>query len=268
MEAIIDKLGAFAPLLISGLKAAVFLLVGYAVAGIAARVVRRRVRASEHLDDTLGNFFASIVRWLILAVVLIAVLQVFGFQATSLVAVLGAASLAVGLALQGTLSNMAAGVMLILFRPYKLGDYVDIGGTAGTVQDLNLFITELVTPDNVQILVPNGSAWGAIVTNYSAHDTRRLDLTFSIDYGDDMDKAMELVRATAAADERVMDDPAPWVRVVNLGESSVDLQARLWCAGADYWELKFELTRQVKQAFDEAGITIPYPHRVAIQQQA
>jgi len=268
MEAIVEQLGTFAPILISGIKAAVFLLVGYAAAAFAARLVRRRVQLSERLDDTLGGFFASIVRWLILAVVLIAVLQVFGFQATSLVAVLGAASLAVGLALQGTLSNMAAGVMLILFRPYKLGDYVDIGGTAGTVQDLNLFITELVTPDNVQILVPNGSAWGAIITNYSAHDTRRLDLTFSIGYGDDMDQAMDIVRRTAVADARVLEDPQPWVRVVSLGESSVDLQARLWCVGSDYWELKFELTKQVKQAFDQTGITIPYPHRVAIQQQA
>ena len=154
--------------------------------------------------------------------------------------------------------------MLIIFRPYKLGDYVDIAGTTGTVKDLNLFVTELVTPDNVQIIVPNGQSWGAIISNYSAHDTRRVDMVFGIDYGDSADVAKAIILRVAGADGRVLADPEPWVRVTNLGDSSVDLTARVWCASEDYWELKFELTQAVKEAFDTNGISIPYPHSVEI----
>ncbi|MCE8525437.1 mechanosensitive ion channel [Ruegeria pomeroyi] len=256
------------PLIVSAGKALVVLILGWTVAGMIAGLVRRRINATPQIDPTLGNFTASLVRWAILAMVLVAVLGIFGIEATSIVAVLGAASLAIGLALQGTLSDLAAGVMLVVFRPYKLGQFVDIGGTSGTVRDLNLFTTELVTPDNVQIIVPNGQAWGSIITNYSAHDTRRVDLVFGIDYGDDAGKAMEIVERTAHSDKRVLADPAPWVRVTNLGDSSVDLTARIWCRAEDYWELKFELTRRVKEAFDAGGISIPYPHSVEIHKEA
>lgn len=266
MDQIIEQAGAFGPLVLSTVKALIVLIVGWTVAGVVARTVRKRVNASEEIDNTLGNFAASIVRWIILLVVLIAVLSMFGIEATSLVAMMGAATLAIGLALQGTLSDLAAGFMLILFRPYKLGQYVDIGGTAGTVKDLNLFITELVTPDNVQIIVPNGQAWGSVITNYSAHDTRRVDLVFGIDYGDDADKAIDIILACGAADGRLLNDPEPWARVTNLGDSSVDITARLWCNAADYWEVKFALTNAVKLAFDAQGISIPYPHTVMVQQ--
>lgn len=265
MEAITETLGAYAPLVISAVKALVVLIIGWMIAGIISGVIRRKVNANPRIDDTLGNFGASVIKWVILLVVLIAVLGIFGIEATSLVAVLGAATLAIGLALQGTLSDLAAGFMLILFRPYRLGQYVDIGGTSGTVKDLNLFITELVTPDNVQIIVPNGQAWGAIITNFSHHATRRVDLTFGIDYGDDADKALNLILDLARADSRIHDDPAPWARVTNLGDSSVDLTARLWCDAADYWDIKFEMTKAVKEAFDKNGISIPYPHSVEIQ---
>ncbi|WP_306151378.1 mechanosensitive ion channel family protein [Roseovarius sp. MMSF_3281] len=267
MEAIMDSMGAYAPLVINAVKALVVLIIGWMVAGMVSGLVRRKVNANENIDNTLGNFVASIVKWVILIMVLVAVLGIFGIEATSLVAVLGAATLAIGLALQGTLSDLAAGFMLILFRPYKLGQYVDIGGTAGTVKDLNLFITELVTPDNVQIIVPNGQAWGAIITNFSHHDTRRVDMTFGIDYGDDADKAMGIILDLAKADARVHEDPAPWVRVTNLGDSSVDLTARLWCNAADYWDLKFEMTKAVKEAFDKSGVSIPYPHSVEIKKE-
>lgn len=267
MEGLIEQLGAYGPIVFNAVKALAFLIIGWIVAGTLSRFVRRRVESNPKIDDTLGAFFAAILKWLILIAVLIAVLQVFGFEATSLVAVLGAATLAIGFALQGTLADLAAGVMLIIFRPYKVGQYVDIGGTAGTVQDLNLFVTELVTPDNVQIIMPNGKAWGAIVTNFSTHDTRRLDLNFGIGYGDDADKAMETIKKIASADERIHDDPAPWVRVVNLGDYSVDLATRLWCDTGDYWDLKFDMTKQIKEAFDQAGVTIPYPHTVEIHKQ-
>jgi small conductance mechanosensitive channel len=268
MQELLTRLGPLGPLTIHAVQAIAFLIVGWIVAGVLGRFVRRSVARNPRIDDTLGGFFASMVKWLVLAAVVIAVLQIFGFEATSLVAVLGAATLAIGMGLQGTLADIAAGVLLIVFRPYKLGQYVDIGGTAGTVKDLNLFTTELATPDNVQIVMPNGKAWGSIITNYSALETRRVDLTFGIDYGDDADKAMALIVDVATADKRVHADPAPWVRVVNLGESSVDLGVRLWCDAADYWELKFAMTKQVKDAFDKKGISIPYPHSVEIQKKA
>lgn len=268
MEELIEQAGAYTPLLINVVKALVVLILGWMLAGLISGLVRRRIEAHPRLDQTLGAFAANMVRWLILIVVLLAVLNLFGIEATSVVAMLGAATLAIGLALQGTLSDLAAGFMLILFRPFKLGQYVDIAGTSGTVVDLNLFFTELKTPDNVQIVVPNGQAWGQIITNYSHHDTRRLDLTFGIDYDDSADTAMQVILDKARADSRIMEDPEPWVRVTNLGESAVDLTARLWCQSGDYWNLKFELTKSIKEAFDDKGISIPYPHRVEVVRKA
>lgn len=256
------------PLAVNSAKALMVLILGWIASGMIGGAIRRKVNRTPEIDPTLGNFAASVVRWAILAMVLVAVLGLFGIEATSLVAMLGAATLAIGLALQGTLSDLAAGFMLILFRPYKLGQYVDIGGTSGTVRDLNLFITELATPDNVQIIIPNGQAWGAIITNFSHHDTRRVDLVFGIDYGDDADKAKAIILAQAQADARVLAEPEPWVRVTNLGDSSVDLTARIWCKAEDYWELKFALTQAVKEAFDKGGISIPYPHTVEIRRDA
>ncbi|MGI9374406.1 MAG: mechanosensitive ion channel family protein [Hyphomicrobiales bacterium] len=268
MQNIVEQMGGYAPLAMSALQALVFLILGYLVAGIVQRYIRRRATKSDTLDETLGNFFTSIAKWVILAVVVIAVLQLFGFQATSLVAILGAASLAIGLALQGTLSNVAAGVMLIIFRPYKIGDYVDVGGTSGTVKEITLFTTELATPDNVQIIVPNGQAWGSVIQNYSTHEQRRVDVTFGIDYGDDADKAIAIILECAKQDARVLDDPEPFAKVVNLGDSSVDIAMRIWCENADYWDLKFAMTRNVKLAFDDQGISIPYPHQVEISKPA
>lgn len=268
MESIAGQLGAYGPLIVNALKALIILVIGWMIAGAISRWARARVMSNPNIDDTIGNFVASILKWVILLIVLIAVLGLFGIEATSLVAVLGAATLAIGLALQGTLSDVAAGFMLIVFRPYKLGQFVDIAGTSGTVKDLNIFITELATPDNVKVIVPNGQAWGAIISNYSAHDTRRVDMTFGIDYGDDADKAMGIITELASADQRVHSDPPPWARVVNLGDSSVDLGVRIWCNAADYWELKFHMTKAVKEAFDREGISIPYPHSVEIHKNA
>jgi small conductance mechanosensitive channel len=262
-----EQLGVFGPFAANVIKAIVVLVVGWGAADVISGIVRRRINATPRIDKTLGFFVASVVKWAILLMVLIAVLGLFGIEATSLVAILGASALAIGLALQGTLSDLAAGVMLVVFRPYRLDQYVDIGGTAGTVVDLNLFFTELVTPDNVQIIVPNGQAWGSVIINYSAHDTRRCDLSFGIDYSDDADEAIRIIEALAADDPRVHDEPAPWVRVTSLGDSSVDLTARLWCDAADYWALKFDMTKAVKEAFDKGSITIPYPHSVEIQRQ-
>ena len=249
--------------------AAAILVFGLWAAGRVKAFIRKRVENNARIDKTLGGFFASIAYYVVIAFVVIAVLNRFGVQTTSLVAMLGAATLAIGLALQGTLGNVAAGVMIILFRPYKSGDYVEVGGYAGTVKDINIFTTELATPDNVQIILPNGICWGEAIKNYSAHATRRCDITFGISYEDDIAKAIDVILAVVKSDDRFLSDPAePWVRVVNLGDSSVDLQLRAWVNAADYWEAKFATTRAVKEAFDAAGIEIPYPHRVEIQKKA
>jgi len=250
-------------------KALIFLIVGWIIAGWLSRMVRRRVEASKKIDATLGIFFASIVRYVLLAAVGVAVLQTFGFEVTSLVAMLGAATLAIGLAMQGTLSHLAAGVMLVFFRPYKIDDFVEVGGDSGTVTDLNLFMTELTTVDGVKIFVPNGEAWGKPITNYSANPKRRCDITFGIDYGDDIDKATGIILDVAKADGRFLNEPAePWVRVVNLGDSSVDLQLRAWCKAGDLWEAKFATLKAVKEAFDKGGISIPYPHTELVRKES
>lgn len=250
------------------LGALVVIIIGLRISGWLAGLVRKIALRHEEIDDTLGNFFASLVRWAITAAVLIAALQVFGVQATSFVAVLGALTLAIGLSMQGALGNIASGVMIMLFRPYKLGDYIEAAGTAGTVKDINLFQTVLATPDNVKVLVPNSQAIDGVIKNFSGYDTRRADVTFGIDYDDDMDKAIAIIMGVIESDTRILKDPAPFVKVVNLGDSSVDIATRSWVKASDYWDVRFHITKAVKEAFDREGISIPYPHQVEIQKVA
>lgn len=250
------------------LGAFLLLIIGLRIAGSLANFVRTQAQKHASIDNTLGNFFASIVRWTITAGIIIACLQVFGVQATSLVAILGALTLAIGLSLQGALGNIAAGVMIMLFRPYKLGDYVNTAGTSGTVKDINLFQTVLATPDNVKIMVPNSQAIDGVITNYSGYTSRRVDVVFGIDYSDDMDKAIDIIKGVIAADERIVNQPAePFVKVTNLGDSSVDISTRSWTKSSDYWDVRFDLIKNVKKAFDANGISIPYPH-TTIDQKA
>lgn len=237
------------------------LIVGWIAAGWARRLVIKLLSRSDRIDDMLRSFLGSLTKYLIIAVTVIAVLNQFGIQTASLIAVLGAAGLAIGLALQGTLSNVAAGVMLLFFRPFKSGDYVEVADLAGTVKSVGIFVTELATPDNVQIIVPNSQIWGAAIRNYSFHETRRVDLLVGIAYEDDADRAMETLMQEAQADERVLEDPEPFIAVAELGDSSVNLTLRVWCAGGDYWPLKFDLTKAVKKRLDAEGISIPYPQR-------
>jgi small conductance mechanosensitive channel len=248
--------------------AAVILVVGFMVAGAAGRTVRKAAERNPRMDQTLVSFSASLVRYAIIAVVLIAVLTRFGVETTSLVAALGALTLAIGLALQGTLGNVAAGVMIVFFRPYSIGHYVEIAGVAGTVKEITLFYTELNTPDNVQIIIPNGQAWDNVITNYSAYPQRRCDFVFSAGYGDDVDKVQTVLRQVFEADERVHADPAVFVEVKAHGASSVDYVVRAWCDAPNYWPLHFDMNKKVKLAFDENGIEIPYPHQVEIQKPA
>jgi small conductance mechanosensitive channel len=246
-----------------GLKvvgALVVLIVGRMVAGIIRAGVRRAMTKAE-VDSTLIPFVASFVYYLIMAVIVIAVLSLFGIQTASLVAILGAAGLAVGLALQGTLSNFAAGVMLLIFRPFKVGDWVEIGGIAGSVVAVRIFSTVLKTGDNVMIIVPNNQTWGGTIKNYNGYDTRRIDLVMGIGYDDDIQVAMDTISKIVNADERVLSDPAPLIAVSNLGDSSVDLVVRPWCSGADYWGLRCDLTRRLKEGLEAAGCSIPYPQQ-------
>lgn len=245
------------------------LLVGWSIAKWAERMTRKSLSRTSTIDLTLTSFLSSLARYLVLIFTVIAVLNRFGVQTASLIAVLGAAGLAVGLAMQGTLSNIAAGVMLLVFRPFKIDDYVDISGQSGTVRSINLFVTELSTPDNKQIIIPNANVWGQPVVNYSYHPTRRLDLELSIGYGDDIDLAMRVVGEILEAEQRALKDPEPTIAVGNLGASSVDLTVRVWVNAADYWPLKFDLTKGLKQAFDARGIGIPFPQMdVHLHQQA
>lgn len=244
--------------------AAIILIIGLMIAGSVRKAIHSAVYKSERMDDTLGAFFGSLAYYGIMAMVVIAMLGTFGIPTTSFVATLGAASLAIGLALQGTLSNLAAGVMLILFRPYRLGDWVELAGTSGAVKEITLFTTVLATGDNKKIIVPNGKSWGDTITNYSANPTRRVDLVFSIDYGDDITKAQDVITQVLSGDARVHADPAVFTAVTAHGESSVDIVARAWCDTGDYWGVHFDAMKNVKEAFDKNSISIPYPHRVNI----
>ena len=220
----------------------------------------------EQLDDTLFVFLSKFAQVVVLAVGSVFVLNSFGVQTTSIVALLGAAGLAVGLALQGTLSNFAAGIMLIVFRPFKRGDYVSVSGQSGTVKEISIFTTELGTPDNLQIIVPNGQVWGAPITNFSAYGTRRLDVTFGVAYASDLKQVEEVLAQVIAADQRIHQDPAPVIKVSNLNQSSVDFVVRIWCDSSDLWTLRLDLNRQVKDNFDAQKIEIPFPTTTIVQQ--
>lgn len=253
---------------LSILGALIILVLGFWVARRASSFTMRALDKPLNSDEMLKGFFGSIVRYLVIIATILAVLGQFGIETTSLIAVLGAAGLAVGLALQGTLSNVAAGVMLLVFRPFRVGHFVELGGMSGTVKGLNLFTTELATGDNVQIIIPNSGVWGQPLKNYSAHATRRVDMVFGIAYNADIDKAISIIRAAIAADDRCHTMPEPLVVVGNLGDSSVDLTTRVWCAGGDYWGVKFDLTKKVKETFDAEGVDIPFPTRTIYQQNA
>jgi small conductance mechanosensitive channel len=244
------------------LGAIAILIIGWIIAGILFRWTGRALRRVESMDAMLVNFIASIIKYTVIAFTILAVLAQFGVQTASLIAIFGAAGLAIGLALQGTLTNVAAGVMLLILRPFKSGDYIDAGSVAGTVNSVNFFTTELTTPDNVQIIVPNAQLWNSAIRNFSHHSTRRLDLTFGIAYEDKIGAAMDEIRNALDADERCLKDPAPTIAVMGLGDSSVNIVVRVWCATSDYWPLNFDLLRGVKERFDKSGITIPYPQRV------
>jgi small conductance mechanosensitive channel len=254
----------FLPLLTTwGLRA----IGGVAVLAVGlmfARSVRRaltRVFDKTEMDVTLEKFLTSLFYYLIMTMAGVAALGMMGIQMASVLTIMGAAGLAVGLALQGTLSNVAAGVMLLIFRPFKVGDYVDAGGTAGTISSIGLFATTLNTPDNVHIIVPNSGIYGGTIRNFSHHETRRNDMVVGISYEDDIGLAMDTIRSVLDAEDRVLKDPEYVVAVSELADSSVNIVVRPWCKAADYWNLRFDLTRTFKERLEAAGCSIPYPQR-------
>ncbi|MEQ8506013.1 MAG: mechanosensitive ion channel [Rhodospirillales bacterium] len=245
----------------SVIGAVVILILGWWFANWAKRAVTKALDKIKSIDNTLTPFLSSIVKYIILAFVLVAVLNQFGVQTTSIIAVLGAAGLAIGLALQGTLQNVAAGVMLLILRPFKAGDFIDAGGQSGTVVEIGLFTTELKTPDGIFKWVPNSSIFGASITNFSRNPTRRIDFVASISYGDDLPKAMEVLKGMLDADARILKDPAPEVMTWAMAASSVDINMRAWVNVGDYWPTLFDLRKTVKVGLEDAGFTIPFPQQ-------
>ena len=229
----------------------------------ATRRALSRVRGFRH-DQTVLSFAVQVVRVVVYIIGLIAVLQWLGVQTTSIIAVLGAASLAVGLALQGTLSNVAAGVLLLVLRPYKVGDVIDIGGVAGSVQRLDLFTTQMSNANNHKIVVPNAKVLGDVILNLSGQKTRRVEINFTVGYGEDLTAARAVLAGVAEGHEKVLADPAPWTGVTGLLDSAVQITLHAWVKSEDWWQTQADLMQGGKEAIDAAGIEIPFPHQVAV----
>jgi small conductance mechanosensitive channel len=258
-------LGSFSVrILVAGLILAVTLWAAKRVGQLAESGVERLNR-HHPADRTLGAFVSGLVRYVVTAIGLIAVLQQLGVQATSVIAVLGAASLAVGLALQGTLSNVAAGVMLLLQRPYRIGDKVELNGRQGTVQGMDLFNTKLLDYDGLTLFLPNGKVFGDMIVNITRAGRRRIELTFGVDYEDDLDLALTILLDLANADRRVLSEPKPWARVTALLDSSVSVTLRCWAAPDDWMNTKFDLLKAGKEGLEARGLSFPYPHQVSME---
>jgi small conductance mechanosensitive channel len=268
MENVMSNLVEFATTYgIKVIGALLIIIIGRIVAGILRSVVMKAFARAD-MDDNLAKFFGRIVYTIVIIFAVMASLAKFGVETTSFVAILGAAGFAIGFALQGSLSNFASGVMLLVFRPFKTGDFIDAGGVSGTVFEIQLFNTTLDTPDNVRIIVPNGGIYGGTIKNFSHHDTRRADLSVGIGYGEDIGKAASALEAEVKADSRVLADPAPAVAVTELADSCVNLRVRYWVKAEDYWPSQGDLTRRIKERLDKEGVEIPFPQQVVYMNNA
>jgi small conductance mechanosensitive channel len=261
VENMVDRLEAW--VLIYGIKvisALLILFCGWLVAR-GLQVLLRRVLRRGHVDGTLISFISSLSYVALMAFVIIAALGQLGIQTASFVAVIGAAGLAVGLALQGSLSNFASGVLMIIFKPFKIGDFIEGGGATGVVEEVGIFTTELKSPDNKKIIVPNGKMTGDNIVNYTAREIRRVDIEVGVSYGDNLDKVKKAIDTVMKMDSRILAEPAPQIAVGELGESSVNFVVRPWVKTADYWDVKFATQENLKKQFDAEGISIPFPQR-------
>lgn len=239
------------------LAAVLILSIGLKIAkGIARKY--EKSKAAERLNKTIRNFLKNVIAIVLYVAVVICALIVLGFELSVFSAALASIGVTIGLALQGGLSNIAGGVMVVAFKPFELGDYVEAAGVGGTVTDIGIFYTTLTTPDNKKVVVPNGTISNTIVTNYSTHDTRRIDFDFSISYNSDIDMAKKVLLACAKSTDKILSDPAPVVMITSHGESSVGIRLRVWVKNADYWDVNFNILEVVKRTFDDTGIEIPY----------
>ncbi len=234
--------------------------VGRMAVGLVVRALRKLMQRQE-VDKTLETFVCNLVRMALLVVVIIAAISALGIETTSFIAIFGAAGLAIGLALQGSLSNFAAGVLIVLFRPYKVGDYIEGAGISGSVEQVQILTTVLKTPDNKEIIVPNSQIMNSIITNYSANDTRRVDMVVGVSYTDDLDKVRKTLEELVAADDRILEEPACLIAVSALADSSVNFVVRPWAKTDDFWGVKFDLTEAIKRRFDQEGISFPFPQQ-------
>ena len=240
------------------LSAIVVLVVGLWIVKFIVGMVKRML-AKSNVDASLQGFLKSMVSILLKIMVYITALGMLGVEMTSFIAILGAAGLAVGMALSGTLQNFAGGVMILLFKPFKAGDFIDAQGYTGTVKEIQIFVTILTTPDNKTIIIPNGPLSTGALTNFSAQATRRVDMTFGIGYGDDLDKAYEVLKGLIDADDRILTDPEPFMALSELADSSVNIVVRVWVNASDYWGVYFRLNEEVYKTFDKEGLNIPFP---------
>jgi small conductance mechanosensitive channel len=247
-------------LAINLVTAIVIFFIGKWVVGLVIKGLMKAMQKGD-VDTTLRRFIANLARMVLMLFVIIAAINALGVQTASLIALIGAAGLAVGLALQGSLSNFAAGVLIVLFRPYKVGDWIEGGGVSGAVEEVQILTTILKTGDNKRVIIPNSQIMGTTITNYSANDTRRVDLVVGVSYSDDLDKVRKELEALVAADDRILDDPAVTIAVSELADSSVNFVLRPWVKTADYWGVYFDLTEAIKKRFDEVGISIPFPQQ-------
>ncbi|RMH61336.1 MAG: mechanosensitive ion channel family protein [Calditrichaeota bacterium] len=252
---VVDLAVKYAPKLATAL---VVLFVGLWIVRVIAKGFVKATNKTE-MDKSLQKFLSSLLNMGLKAMLIISVIQMVGIETTSFVAVLGAAGLAVGLALQGSLANFAGGVLILIFKPFKVGEYIEGAGVSGTVDAIEVLATTLKTPDNKVIFVPNGALAGSTIVNYSREATRRVDFTFGIGYNDDLQKARQVLMRLIEKDTRILKDPAPFVAVGNLGDSTVDFTVRVWVNAPDYWAVYFDMTERVKETFDAEGISIPYP---------
>jgi small conductance mechanosensitive channel len=261
MENVIVKLQEWVALY--GLKviAAILILVlGRFAAGMVRALVRRMMKKGK-VEQTLISFVTSVTYVAIMAFVIIAVLGQLGVQTTSFIAVLGAAGLAVGLALQGSLANFASGALMVIFKPFKVGDYIEGAGSAGTVEEIGIFTTELKTPDNKKVIIPNAKITSDNITNYSAKEHRRVDIVAGVSYSDDLDKVRRVLESIIASDDRILPEPVPTIAVGELASSSINFVVRPWVKTADYWDVYFSLQEKIKKQFDAEGISIPFPQQ-------
>lgn len=261
MEGIMNSLNALlAEYGLQIIRAVLFLVIGRYLAILLKKIIQRLLTKSK-VEETLVSFITSLSYVAMLTIVVIAVLEELGFKTTSFVAILGAAGLAIGLAMQGSLSNFAAGVLMIIFKPFKVGDFIEAAGASGVVEEIGIFTTIIKTPDNKEIIIPNSKVTGDNIVNYSAKDTRRVDIVAGVSYSDDLDKVRTVLEQVLSEDERILKDPAPMIAVMELADSSVNLTVRSWVKTEDYWNVFFATQEKIKKRFDDEGISIPFPQQ-------